>query len=284
MKTLRDKAVLVRVKMTQWNIYVHDKALSNQLTAASGVAKNRARVNKHLMKDCAQFKAVRSAFTELGNYVRLHTLPWLDEGVRILPAENYLEFTQTLGQLKSRIDTELDQLVAVWDSEVQRDIRLLNGLSSPADYPPADKIRNYYTVSVRFMPIPASSDFRVEVDEADKQALEDAVKEAEESVTKHIIEELTEPLARLSKRLSEYKGGKGERWHNSLVENVRETAARMRRLNINNDPEIERIALEIQQALSPYAARPEDIREDKGFRSQAKRTADDLLTKLSGWS
>lgn len=280
--SLADKAVLAKLSMAKWTPYKYDENTTAQVEAANGV-KRVGRFNKHLMKECGALADVNAHYNAVYLYHTQNTLPWADDGVRMLPNELYIEYTQQMRQLIGEADRAADGLAAEWDALVQRDMARLGPLANISDYPPAYAIRAEFGADIKFRPIPQQGDFRIDILPEDLAGLEQEINEVENSVTSYILSELAEPLRKLGEKCQEYTGEKGQRWHHSLVLNVEEVVHRMARLNVNNDPKITKLADDIVQSIRPYTFSPDTLKENAVAREEARLKIDNIMGKMGAF-
>lgn len=278
--TLADKAMLVRLKISKWTPYAYDIGATIAVELANGV-RNAGRFNKHLMKGCARLTEVNAAYNDVYQYHIRNTVPWLDDGVRMLPSNVYFDYTTTIRELIDKADTAAKQLEAEWPQLVANDVARLGPLGDPNDYPTS--IVGMFRADVRFQPVPQEGDFRVEISDDDRASLAASIRDAENSVTAYLIGEMCEPIRRLAARCDAFGGAKGERWHHSLVTNVAELTDRLPRLNINKCSKIDALIRDIRDAVKPYLTNPDTLKDDPLARVEAKSKMDQIMQKMGAF-
>ena len=95
------------------------------------------------------------------------TLPWDDDGRRILPSTLYSAYTDAMREFK-RIDQKLRlDFLAVYPRLVSEARQRLGTMYDPADFPDVTVIPTKFDIKIAFEQIPDAKDFRVAVsDEA----------------------------------------------------------------------------------------------------------------------
>lgn len=281
LNSLANRALLVKLTRSMYQPYAYDDNATKLIEKTVGVS-GVGRYNKRLMKDSARLKDTNEKFNALyAEYIR-NTVPWLDDGVRMVPNAIYFEFAASLRSLIAEAKAAADQLEQEWDAMVAADIARLGPLANPADYPTAQQVRERFNAQVRFFPIPQSEDFRVAVTDEDRAEMEAAIAEATANVTKHLIKEMLAPVAKLAAKLSVPIGTEGSIFRDSMVENVLEEVLRAERLNVNNDPEITELTGQIKTVVAPYVAVPAALREDAHKRADAAARMKELQDKMVG--
>lgn len=286
--TLADKAMLIRVKLGVYSAYAFDAEATARAYGTSKVG----RANKHLLKESRRLKGTTEAFNAIRTAVNQRTTPWLDEGTRLFKNEDYLDMARDLAVLQNIAESFADDLATNWHNEVLQDqlrfgqIGALNGTPSvfdATDYPDANQLRDRFYCEIRYMPVPDTGDFRVELGAEQTAAFERTIREAEEAAQKYALTQMVEPTAALIRKLGEFKGDKGQRWHESLISNVLEVTKRIRFMNISDDPAIYAVSKELEQFILPYSFAPTELKENPDARTVAKAKLEEIMGRMGGF-
>ena len=260
--TLREKAITVRVRRSMYTPAKYDRA-------------------KKLLRACKELRDCQHAFQDVYNYAVQNTLPWMDEGVRVLPNDNYIEFAAEIGRLRSIAMQRVKDLAMVWDTAVMADKALLGGMWDPMDYPTKGEMMNKWDIRVMFAPVATSEDFRIDMDEADKAALDQAINDVENQATDYLLKQILEPVAAMSAKLAVPIGEEGAVFRDTLVGNLRDVCKRAKKLNINNDERVDEVVDEIEHAL--VSITPQTLRESDYVRATTAKRMDEISKKLNQW-
>lgn len=277
--TLAERAMLVRLKRSMYQPYAFDASTTAQVEMQTGVRK-AGRFNKRLFLDCYELRDANSALNDVYTFHMRNTVPWLDDGVRMLPASLYFEYNQTMSDLIRTAKAKIAKLVERWDYLVQQDMLRLGPLANSSDYP--RDVACCYEVAVKFMPVPDVADFRVQISDEDKATLQSAIEEAEQGVAKYLLQEMLDPIRRAAEKLAVPIGEEGAIFRDTLMSNITDVVDRAKKLNISNDPQVAAVVDEITQSISVYARNPDRLREDVGARLDAQTKLDGIMSKLSG--
>lgn len=269
-KTLADKAMLVRFKVKRARQTARDDVATSYVESQSGLS-DIGQFNKKLFKNSDRFAKMNTAINEVIKYHKEHTVPWLDGGVRMLPAPLYLEYTAGIRGLMAQAEALIQDFQDNWDYEVSRDVARLNTLANMDDY----DFRPDIGFEMRFQPVPQDSDFRVAISDADKQSMQDALDEAGKAITHDLLSRMLEPVQALVKKLDEYQGDKGQRWHDTLVTTVQDLTSTLRRLNINDDQRVTKLLDDVGEAMKDYTS--DSLKHSHQARVDAKRKLDNIL-------
>ena len=275
-KGLDEKAVLVSVKRRMYSPYALDAEESERYGAGN--------VNKHLFKGRDnRVKQAISKYTEVYTYVKSHTVPW-STGVDMLNINLYQEVTHNLRRLIAEANAAVDDLVDNWDYEVQRDYnRLLpTGHASLEDYPTAEHVRDRFGIEVQFMPVPTTGDFRVEISDEDKASLLSRLQDAGRNAERHVINKMLEPMIAAAEKLAVPIGNDGSIFRDSLVENLVDVADRMARVNLSDDPVIQKQIADLKSIVGQYADNIDVLRNSQHVRDVASKQISDLIGQMKG--
>jgi len=98
---------------------------------------------------------------------------------------------------------------------------------------------------------------------------------------KNATEDLFRRLAEVTKRFAETLSNPDAIFRDSLVENAVELVNLLPRLNVANDPELEKIRKEVSKKLASQDA--ENLRNAPKVRQKAADDAQAILDKMSGF-
>lgn len=289
---LADKAVLVKLTVRRAALTRRDNALSAKLQQQEGDAS--LSVLSTLFKDRnSPVYKIMSKLNDAYAYHKEHTLPYVDAGPRILPNNNYFEYTQDMKHHIAVVDKLLDTYMPVYDQLVQDDLVYRRQVAQAMgkvctatadDYPSADKFRASTSIELRFSPMPDARHFLFDLNDDDLAACERAEAEAQAAAQTETIQRMLKPLSALVTRLGEYQGQKGERFHNSLVENVIEGCKLARKLAIDPSSTLLAEIDSLEQAAKGCLDTVEVIKGSANARADAKAKLEAVAAKMAMFS
>jgi cytochrome P450 len=112
------------------------------------------------------------------------------------------------------------------------------GRATVDEYPSAEEFRASMSAEIRFLPMADASHFLFDLSDEDIAAFRRAEEEAAVAANVDTIQRMLKPIASLVTKLSEYQGAKGERFHNSLIENVVDGCKLARKLALSPSAEL----------------------------------------------
>lgn len=285
---LADKAVLVKLTIRRAALTKQDKQVTvaiqqqygdNSLTALTRLFRDKTNPVNNIM----------AKVNEVYAYHKQHTLPYVDAGPRILPNTLYFEYTQEMKIRISVVDKMLDTYMPHYDQLVLDDVTYRNagqasGRANASEYPTADQFQQAMSIDLRFQPMPDSRHFLFDLDDADVQACEQAEAEAEQAARADTLHRMLKPLHALVARLGEYQGQKGERFHNSIVENVIDGCQMARKLALSATPELLAEIDNLETAAKGYLDHVEIIKGSANARADAKAKLEAVAAKMAAFA
>lgn len=286
---VQEQAVLVRVGITKWSGSKTDKTLSGELASSKGAEEGVLRVRKTLL-DSPHLKALNKLAGQVRNQiVSKYTMPWSEDGERLLPVDAIDKFEALIEDAKQAWDQHKRNLADDYELAVQRAQHSLGGAFDPADYPSKQEVLDKFEIGVRFRPLPDGGDLRVKMPEqrleAMREAIEADVNDRVQQATAAVHARVVETLTHLAEKLRDYGQDENGKvtgvFRDSTVENVQQLADVLPALNITGDPKLESAANTLLTKLRDLD--PKTLRESPAARERVAKHADSIVEDLSGF-
>ena len=275
---ITERAMLAAVHISIWTAIKHDRKVSREVAEQHGAYAGAGRYNKQLLREAERLESLRSLSGQIRQYFYKITLPWSDEGYRLLPAHFYFELTAKMREFEQAFEQQVEEFLAVYPSYIEQVRPELNGLFREEDYPSTDKLRNKFGVKLEVLPIPRGNDFRVTLSEEEQarvaREIDESVRQSLQKGTEDLWARLKGVVAHMVERLIEPES----RFHASLVTNICELVELLPRLNVNQDEELNRFAAEIRDRLCGFTAR--DLKKNEILRAATANDAAQILTEM----
>jgi hypothetical protein len=275
---ITERAMLAAVHISIWTAVKHDRKVSREIAQRHGAYDGAGRYNKQLLHEAERLEALRSLAGQIRQYFYKITLPWSDEGYRLLPAHFYFELTTKMREFELAFAQQVEEFLAVYPSYIDRVRPELNGLFREEDYPSTDKLRNKFGVKLEVLPIPSGNDFRVSLSDGERarvaREIDENVRESLQKGTEDLWVRLKAVVGHMVERLNEPES----RFHASLVTNICDLVDVLPRLNVNQDEELNRFAEEIRNRLCGFTAR--ELKKNEILRAATVNDAAQILTEM----
>lgn len=289
--SIASSAMLVELSISSWTARKLDKKVSTEVDIAKNTKVSAVNVNKNLMAGTGVLDKIIKYAANARAWHISQTLPWSDNGSRLLPMSNFMAYKEQLGVLESNYNALVDKFIDSYPNLVTAAAFQLGDLFDRNEYPDADTLRKRFKFGYSFFPVPSAGDFRVDINE---EAKADIIANCNESYN-HRLENamkdawgrLHDCLTRMSDRLSVdvVVGEDGNPSHefrvfrDSLMENAIEMVGMLEHLNITKNPDMEKARLDLKSAISNYDL--DDLRSSLGARNAVKAKVDAILGKFN---
>jgi hypothetical protein len=143
---LSSRAMLARLTVTQWSARKVDKRASAETIDREQASADAGRFNKQLLAgtDAALKEISRISTAARSDHYRL-TLPWTDDGARILTAAGYMEYTATMAGHASAFEQAVDSFMIDYPRARDQARFALGQMYSEDDYPNDAKARSKFS-------------------------------------------------------------------------------------------------------------------------------------------
>ena len=280
------RALLVNTTVRVWTGEKRDRAITREICDLKGAADNAVRANKSLLGET--IKPVQTAERAVRAAVNERTLPWMDDGTRILKGAAFLAFTESMAAPIRGFDAAVEAFIAAYP-EIRHDARhRLGSAYADSDFPAQARLRDRFGVKLTYLPVPSSDDFRVQLAAEEIAAVrrnaEDALRGTVNDAVRALLDRLHEPVARLATRLRLFRrksNGRVEHpFRDTLVENLRAIVKLAPMLNLMDDPRIADLCADIERHLTAHE--PDELRNSPRLRADVANQADEILRRMQG--
>lgn len=282
LSNIADRSAVWKLRVSKFTVYKRDKA-ATQLVTNSNEGRKVGNFNKKLFDGCAPVESCNAAFQACYDLWFARTVPYLDyDGERMIDSRHLIDTMREFGALKEEAYLQRSALADAWDACVAWDVARLKHLGNPADYPTSPI--PYYHLDSQLRPVPSHADFRFDVPEEDKRALEEQLNKAEERAKIYVMDTMTAPIAAFIKRAAEFTGEKGQRWHDSIVTNIKDIVDQAKSLNIVDDPNIDGFIKELDAYCTGVVFNPTVLKESVAHRDAAKDKLAEIMKRMGAYA
>lgn len=273
---LDEHAMLVSLNISQWTARKFDKKTSEQINNAKGAKDDAGRYNKHLLGHDV-LGDIASVVGAARQYLYDKTLPWGDNGQRLLPAALFMDFTSDMRNFRAEFERRVKDFIKEYPNHKAAARLRLGALYDPTDYPDDSEIAFKFSFAVNIDPVPSANDFRVDLSREHldyiRREIEERERERQTEALKHVWSRVRDVVERIHVRMSADK----PRIFDSMIDDARELISVLPALNITNDPALNKIAQEIDQIL----VHPDKLRVDPTAREEIAKRAGAILNQLN---
>ena len=287
---IQEQALLARVSIKKWSNAKTDAELTVEVSASNNVDPGLLRVRKTLLS-----VPVVNALSKLAGQIRNNivgklTVPWDEDGTRLLPVGVIDRFEKELAEAQDRWEELKKELGNDYDDAVKESKSALGDAFKESDYPQREDILDRYSINVEYSPLPTGGDLRVSLPQKKldklRREVEARVKSNIEKGTKQVHERVVKTLTHLIEKLEKFGIDKNSgkvvgAFRDSTVENLNELAEVLSVLNITGDPALTAASNDLLAQLRDL--NPKKLRSNPTHRKDVAKKAQKIVDNLSGY-
>ena len=159
---LTHDAMLVSLRINSWSGRLYDRQASQQVAVHNDADTSAGRYNKRLLPKQA-FAALAATMSNSRTSHYANTLPWDDQGGRLLTVANYERYTAALDTLIERVVRERARFIEDYDDYVDQARLDLGRLFRLEDYPDTEALQGKFAIRYRIVPVPDARHFMADL-------------------------------------------------------------------------------------------------------------------------
>lgn len=275
---INERAMVLNMTAGFWQGYRLDREASRKVTEDNNAAAGAARVNKHLIPK-ELLAPIQSAAGAARNHFYANTLPWRDNGDRLITRVLFPKFVEEHSKLVNEFN---DQVTLFLDHKYREAVTAaatrMGALFDLSDYPPPSSLRSKFYISLDIDVITDVADFRVQLDQEHtdmvRASMESSIERRMAVASRDVWERIAKVVSYFSERMAADTG-----FRSSTLENLEELVELIPGINILDDPNIEAIRQQIKAKLTGLDAK--SIKADTALRSQLAGDAKAIVDQMA---
>lgn len=275
-----DQCMVANLQIAVWQGYRLDEEASRKVTEQAEAASDAARVNKHLVPKSA-LAPVNLAAGRVRNHFYEQTLPWKDNGDRLLTRKQYMRFIETHERLCKAFEAAVAEFLSDSYIRVREQAAFRMGtLFKDSDYPEPRTLRKKFSINLDIDAVTEAGDFRVKLDQ---EHLEEVRAGMEQAMQRRLARATADIWRRLDETLSHFREtmASDNKFRNSTVNNVRDLVEAIDNLNVTGDPGLEHFRQQVRDRLSGFD--PDTLRQHRTQRDIAATEAGKIIEEMKGF-
>lgn len=278
--TLSERALLGTLHIHMWTARKYDRQISADVAKSHNTREEAGRYNKRLLPfEAPSYEAVKLIAGQARAYHYEQTLPWGEDGIRILPSSNYLTYAQAMSEFRDRFTSSANEFCKGYPDMRKAAKKALNGMYRDEDYPEDRAIANKFGFELSFLPFPDAADFRVKLGDEHVNMVRDQITRQVESATQIAMRDLWQRLYDAVTTMSDKLNDPDAIFRDTLVGNLRDLCQLLPRLNFTHDKELEAMRHKVEGELARYGA--DALRQDKTLRASVAQQAADIRRAMA---
>lgn len=307
--SIATSAMIGSLNISVWEARKLDKSTQAEVLANKGAKSRRAAtVSKHLFSECPSLEAIKTLRGEARVWFNNATLPWDDNGGRLITTAQYVRVMDQAAKYEHRFNALLDIFVSVYQTEISKQAFEMGSLFDRSEYPPVNEVRGKFRFALGVSPVPLAGDFRVDIgNEAAAQlkaqyerALADRVSGAVADTWQRVKQQVEWVHERMTAVLDhdpdaveeiptkdehgnvvsvDIKKKRRPKLYDSMLEQGLELCTLLKDLNVTNDPRLEQARQDLEAALTRVDL--DSLKESTELQKATKTAMQDILDKFS---
>lgn len=274
-------AVLVDLTIRTYTGRRRDRQTQDEVQAAKGAASSRAAsVTKLLFAGCAELENIVKFQASVRTRHYTLTLPWSDNGSRLLPIAALPRYQQEMNGYRARFDEMVRVFLDRYDTLVAAAAFQLGALFDRSEYPSRERIAKRFSLDTAFSPLPLAGDFRITAEISLHshlvQEYEDRSARLLEQAQRDAWTRLHSTLTHLADRLTDGEDGERNRIFASLVDKPLELCDLLDTFNVTQDPALARASERLRNVMLGTSAT--ELREHADARQHVREKVTEILS------
>jgi hypothetical protein len=109
---ITERAMLAAIHISIWTAVKHDRKVSQDVAHQHGAHVGAGRYNKQLLNGAEKLEELRTLAGQIRQHFYRITLPWSDEGFRLLPSNFYFDLMARMREFEARFDQGVENFLA----------------------------------------------------------------------------------------------------------------------------------------------------------------------------
>jgi hypothetical protein len=307
--SIASAAMLGSLNISVWEGRKKDKQSEEELQHQKGAkSKRAASVHKHLFAESPALESIKTLRGEARVWFNRVTLPWDDNGNRIITTAQYFEVMADYQRLRQRFDDLVRIFVSVYPNEISKQAFEMGALFNRNDYPDVNEVAAKFSFTLNVNPLPMAGDFRLDIGQ---EALKELQERCERDTQVRLQQAMADAWSRVKEQVmwvrdrmdatlshedgmveeeKEYddagnvvkvniKKKRRPKLHQSMIDNGLQLCGLLRDLNVTNDTKLEEARQDLEKALLYVDI--DSLRESTATQQATKKKMDDILSKFS---
>lgn len=307
--SIASSAMIGSLNISVWEARKLDRNTQAEVLATKGAKSRRAAtVSKHLFSECPALEAIKTLRGEARVWFNNATLPWDDNGGRLITTAQYVRVMDQATRYEQRFDALIAAFLGVYQTEISKQAFEMGSLFDRSEYPPPNEVRGKFRFGLSVSPVPLAGDFRVDIgneaaaqlkaqyEKAMEQRVAGAVSDTWQRVKAQVewvhermtavlehdpdaVEEIPTKDEHGNVVSVEIKKRRRPKLYDSMLEQGLELCTLLKDLNVTNDPRLEQARQDLEAALTRVDL--DSLKESTELQKATKTAMQDILDKFA---
>lgn len=280
--SISSAAMIVDFNASVWTARKKDMKASDDIAAMNGADVGIADVRKKLLGNCDELIAVQKFAANVRNMHYSMTLPWSDNGSRLLTTQQYFKYNEVMSQLQTEFHTLVDNFLQAYQWEVSKAQAKLGAMFNRDEYPTSEALQDKFRFRVSYIPLPDSGDFRIDIGNEALEQIQSQYQshytQAINSAMSDLWHKLHDNLVTLVRQLDVNEEGKGNRLYDTVFDRAIELVSMLGTCNVTGDSQMEAMRRKLEDAF--YGLNLDQIKNSPSLREDTRSKLSEAIAAL----
>lgn len=278
---LSSKAMVVKLSISRMGVSKKDEEVTTKVTNEYNTDRKAGTFNKKIFP-----KGTMDELNEICSKMRAYhtsvTLPWSDDGSRILPSKMFDEYNETMLRYKDKFNAFVDSFYNSYDEHLKKAMDTLGDMFNEDDYCTKEQIKGKFDIKFVYYPIPTSKDFRIDISTDNLSKIQEDIENDINSKYSHAMSSAWSKAKELIERLVSRLEDKDQQLKSRLIDSIKELLPVLETFNFTGDQKYTDLIREIRDTICIHTTKELNMHESKcvSVISDSKN----ILTKISDYS
>ena len=260
--------MVVNLSISQWSVRKYDSKVSREVNNNHSAAQDAGRFNKLLIAADAM-KEITRITGAVRSFHYVNTLPWTDDGSRILPAGNYFNYINEVNNHKQKFEEVVQEFINQYPDLKEDAEYRLGTMFNVNDYPDTKEIEAKFRIKTTFMPIADENDFRVSMSNDEVAQIKSDITAELNNRVQNALNDILERSREVVLHMAETLAEPNKVFRDSLLGNVKALVETIPLLNFTNDAHVN----DVCNLLASLDYDPETLRWKLSLRKEVAAKA-----------
>lgn len=284
---LNERAMLASLHTGSWSGKLVDREVTDEVADSYKAEKDAGRYSKQIV--ATRFlRSVNSKIDAARVAHRTLTLPWDDDGTRILSTHGYVQYTEQMRLARLAVEAASEQFLKGMPEYIAEARTRLGNMFNNEDYPQVSDMKGKFYIDVEIKPLPEAADFRAKLTDVSVKAITKDIEARCDARLRKAMDDIYVRIAdvtgKMAEKLKAYEPTAGDEktknnFRDTLVYNVGKVADLIPVLNITDDPRLTKLHEQLNKELLEHS--PEILKADAKVRKRTADAAERIFKKVS---
>ena len=264
--------MIVDFNASVWTARKKDSKASEDVNNTNRADRGVANVTKNLLGDCDELRAVQKFAANTRNIHYSMTLPWSDNGSRLLTTQQYFKYNEVMTDLQNEFARLVDEFLRVYDWKIMDSQAKLGDMFNRDEYPTRDSLQDKFAFRMSYVPLPDAGDFRIDIGNEAMNEIRNQYEShyttAVNSAMKDLWHKLHDNLTTLVRQLDVNEEGKGNRLYDTVFDRALELIEMLGTCNVTGDSQMEAMRRQLDTAL--HGTNLDQIKNSPSLREETR--------------